>query len=406
MPVAGRWFVTTQVGDRLNVIVEPYVHFFLRANIWHLRGRDRDLIVDTGLGVASLREHLPDLFERDPKERGPMHHLPVRDIRSRPENRKAPVPSGPDPTNRNRWRGERRSSRGDRPLWDGVSMGMRGDGDVMAGPGHRGGPRPRGRDDAGDLGLEHAVITFALSVVMILTAVVINDLISGRGSLVYLHAAVVLGMSAAAAALIAALGKWVWGPRERRAEAERVERLDRLRAEKGASLSRWMGIPAGRPLTNSDVWVWRDYTASGVTDSIAEEWYAHGYHPGVAAAALQADVDRAEVDELAAVMARVGAHDGRDRGALNDLIGWHMHIGVADVDHYAVLGRWLALPLPLVEERARQVMADQVHGDTSSEPGAGRRHGWAKGAHEVGRLLYVLERESAAAAGRFTHGVL
>lgn len=33
-----------------------------------------------------------------------MHHLPVRDIRSRPENRKAPVPSGPDPTNRNRWR--------------------------------------------------------------------------------------------------------------------------------------------------------------------------------------------------------------------------------------------------------------------------------------------------------------
>lgn len=66
MPVADRWFVTTQVRDRLNVIVEPYVHFFLRANIWHLRGRDRDLIVDTGLGVASLREHLPDLFERDP----------------------------------------------------------------------------------------------------------------------------------------------------------------------------------------------------------------------------------------------------------------------------------------------------------------------------------------------------
>ena len=241
---------------------------------------------------------------------------------------------------------------------------------------------------------------------MILTAVVINDLISGRGSLVYLHAEVVLGMSAAAAALIAALGKWVWGPRERRAEAERVERLDRLRAEKGASLSRWMGIPAGRPLTNSDVWVWRDYTASGVTDSIAEEWSGHGYHPGVAAAALQADVDRAEVDELAAVMARVGAHDGRDRGALNDLIGWHMDIGVADVDHYAVLGRWLTLPLPLVEERARQVMADQVHGDTSSEPGAGRRHGWVKGAHEVGRLLYALEHESAAAAGRFTHGVL
>ncbi|MBO1756902.1 MBL fold metallo-hydrolase [Allobranchiibius sp. CTAmp26] len=50
----------------MSIIVEPSMHFLLRANIWHLRGRDRDLIVDTGLGVASLRTHLPTLFERDP----------------------------------------------------------------------------------------------------------------------------------------------------------------------------------------------------------------------------------------------------------------------------------------------------------------------------------------------------
>ncbi len=103
----------------------------------------------------------------------------------------------------------------------------------MAGRGHR-----AGRTDVGELGLEQAVITFALCVVVILAAVVINDLISGRGSLVYLHAAFVLGMSAAGSALIAALGKWVWGRSERRAEAARTDRLDRLRAEKGASLSR------------------------------------------------------------------------------------------------------------------------------------------------------------------------
>ncbi len=113
-----------------------------------------------------------------------------------------------------------------------------------------------------------------LCVVVILAGVVINDLISGRGSLVYLHAAVVLAMSAAVAALFAGLGKWMWGPSERRAEAARTDRRDRLRAEKGASLSRWMGIPAGRPLTNSDVWVWRDYSAPGLTESIAEEWSA------------------------------------------------------------------------------------------------------------------------------------
>ncbi len=66
MPVADDWFATTPIDERLSVIVEPHVHPFLRANIWHLRGRDRDLIVDTGLGVARLRDHLPHLFERDP----------------------------------------------------------------------------------------------------------------------------------------------------------------------------------------------------------------------------------------------------------------------------------------------------------------------------------------------------
>lgn len=66
MPVATRWFATTAVTDRLSVTVEPHVSSFLRANIWHLRGRDRDLVIDTGLGVADLRENLPALFERDP----------------------------------------------------------------------------------------------------------------------------------------------------------------------------------------------------------------------------------------------------------------------------------------------------------------------------------------------------
>lgn len=66
LPVAPRWFVEDAVNARLSVITEPYVHPFLRSNIWHLRGRDRDLIVDTGLGVGSLRRELPHLFLRDP----------------------------------------------------------------------------------------------------------------------------------------------------------------------------------------------------------------------------------------------------------------------------------------------------------------------------------------------------
>lgn len=66
LPLARSWFRTRAVTPTLDRIDEPYVHDLLRANIWHLRGRDRDLVVDTGLGVASLRTHLPQLFERDP----------------------------------------------------------------------------------------------------------------------------------------------------------------------------------------------------------------------------------------------------------------------------------------------------------------------------------------------------
>ncbi len=34
------------------------VHRFFRANLWHVRGRDLDLLIDTGMGLASLRAAL------------------------------------------------------------------------------------------------------------------------------------------------------------------------------------------------------------------------------------------------------------------------------------------------------------------------------------------------------------
>lgn len=64
--VDGPWFRTRVVDKFLDQIDEPHVHELVQANLWHLRGRDRDLVVDTGLGVASLRHHLSQLFERDP----------------------------------------------------------------------------------------------------------------------------------------------------------------------------------------------------------------------------------------------------------------------------------------------------------------------------------------------------
>ncbi len=48
------WFSRVRLGEGLDMLTEPYVHPYMRANIYHLRGRDRDLVVDTGMGLADL----------------------------------------------------------------------------------------------------------------------------------------------------------------------------------------------------------------------------------------------------------------------------------------------------------------------------------------------------------------
>ena len=40
-------------------ICEPFIREFYRCNMWHVRGRDRDLLIDSGMGVVSLRAHVP-----------------------------------------------------------------------------------------------------------------------------------------------------------------------------------------------------------------------------------------------------------------------------------------------------------------------------------------------------------
>ncbi len=62
--VAQRWFERRRLEDDVTLIWEPHIDPLLRCNIWHVRGRDRDLIVDTGMGVASLAEELSDLIDR------------------------------------------------------------------------------------------------------------------------------------------------------------------------------------------------------------------------------------------------------------------------------------------------------------------------------------------------------
>ncbi|MGF1630677.1 MAG: MBL fold metallo-hydrolase [Kiloniellaceae bacterium] len=61
---ADAWYRTASVGDGITHIWEPHIKEFYRCNIWHLRGRDRDLLVDSGMGVVSLREQVRELAER------------------------------------------------------------------------------------------------------------------------------------------------------------------------------------------------------------------------------------------------------------------------------------------------------------------------------------------------------
>lgn len=64
MRIADRWFERRRIGDSITFLTEPFAAPLVRCNIWHVRSRDRDLLVDSGLGVASLRSAARDLFER------------------------------------------------------------------------------------------------------------------------------------------------------------------------------------------------------------------------------------------------------------------------------------------------------------------------------------------------------
>ncbi|MEU7750408.1 MBL fold metallo-hydrolase [Micromonospora sp. NPDC049101] len=60
------WFTRAEVDTDVIRISEPHVNELLSANLWWLRGNDRDIVVDAGLGVVALREAIPAMFERDP----------------------------------------------------------------------------------------------------------------------------------------------------------------------------------------------------------------------------------------------------------------------------------------------------------------------------------------------------
>jgi len=64
LPVADRWFERREMDDRVRLLWEPHVVELMRCNIWHVQGRDRDLVIDTGMGVVSLVAEMQDLLDK------------------------------------------------------------------------------------------------------------------------------------------------------------------------------------------------------------------------------------------------------------------------------------------------------------------------------------------------------
>lgn len=63
-PVCENWFVTRKIHDGLYCISEDHYYQWNRANLWLIKGQKQDLLIDTGLGVASLRQHIADLIDK------------------------------------------------------------------------------------------------------------------------------------------------------------------------------------------------------------------------------------------------------------------------------------------------------------------------------------------------------
>jgi len=52
------WFSKDVISDRVTRICEPHVHQFFQANMFHVVGKDADLIIDFGMGLDNLRSAL------------------------------------------------------------------------------------------------------------------------------------------------------------------------------------------------------------------------------------------------------------------------------------------------------------------------------------------------------------
>ena len=62
LPVSGQWYEAEYLGDGITWIDERHVN--IDTNIWLVHGGERDLLIDSGLGLGDLRGMVESLTER------------------------------------------------------------------------------------------------------------------------------------------------------------------------------------------------------------------------------------------------------------------------------------------------------------------------------------------------------
>ncbi|OED41589.1 MBL fold metallo-hydrolase [Chromatiales bacterium (ex Bugula neritina AB1)] len=58
------WYSVRKFSDEIRLISELHITEFYRCNIWHIRGSRSDALIDSGMGVVSLREQVPLVTEK------------------------------------------------------------------------------------------------------------------------------------------------------------------------------------------------------------------------------------------------------------------------------------------------------------------------------------------------------
>lgn len=64
MIVPNDWYEIHKFTDGVSLISERYAHDWMRCNMWLIEGRDRDILVDSGMGLRPLKAEVAQLRER------------------------------------------------------------------------------------------------------------------------------------------------------------------------------------------------------------------------------------------------------------------------------------------------------------------------------------------------------